>query len=120
MVLLNDTHAGGKRWGLVLYGINYNILAYYRLGSKDHTSYSILDELNNFIAEHGIPRMLITDSNGVLVARKKRKHFLGQIFTPLHLSEPDKQNQNPVKSAIQNLKAGCSKIRNSCGAGFLS
>ena len=68
MVLLNDTHAGGKRWGLVLYGINYNILAYYRLGSKYPTALSTLDALGNFIAEHEIHRMIITDIDSLLGA----------------------------------------------------
>ena len=45
--------------------------------------------------------------------------ILGQTFIPLHLSEPDKHNKNRVKHAIYNLKAGCSKFRNACGAGVL-
>ena len=64
--------------------------------------------------------MLITDSDGVLGARKKWKHFLGQIFTPLRLSEPDKHNQNPVERAIHILKAGFSKISNACGTEVLA
>ena len=32
--LLENTHAGKKRLGLVFYGVKYKILAYYRLGSK--------------------------------------------------------------------------------------
>ena len=39
--------------------------------------------------------------------------------TPLHLSEPDKHNKKPVELAIQNLKAGCSEIRNACGTEVL-
>ena len=41
------------------------------------------DALCNFIAEHRIPRMIITDSDGVLGEGKKCKHYLRQIFTPL-------------------------------------
>ena len=37
----------------------------------------------------------------------------------MSLSEPDKHNQNFVEHAIQNLKAGLSKIRNACGAEVL-
>ena len=118
--LLEDTHAGKKRWGLVFYGVKYTLLAYYRLGSKDPTSSSTLDALGNFIAENGIPRMLITDSDGVLGAENKWKHFLGQKFTPHRLSEPDKHNKNPVKHAIHNLKTRCSKISNACGMGVLA
>ena len=111
---------GKKRWVLVFYDVKSKLLAYYRLGYKDPTSASDLDALGNFIGENGIPRMIITDSYGVFGAAKKWKHFLCQMFTPLRLSEPDKHNQNPVKCAIQNLKAGIRKIRNSCGAGFLT
>ena len=42
------------------------------------------------------------------------------IFIPLQLSETDKHNQNPVERAIQHLKAGLIKIRNSCGKGVLA
>ena len=42
------------------------------------------------------------------------------MFTPLQLSEPDKHNHNLVNRAIQNLKAGLSKIRNACGTGVLA
>ena len=63
--------------------------------------------------------MVITDSDGVIGVEKKCKHYLGQMFTPLRLSEPDKHNQNPVGRAIQNLKSGLSKIRSSCGTGVL-
>ena len=64
--LLENTHAGKKRWGLVFYGIMSKLLAYYILGSKDPTAFSTLDSLVNFISEHGIPRMISTDSDGVL------------------------------------------------------
>ena len=64
--------------------------------------------------------MIITDSNVVLGAVKKCKRFLGRFLIPLQLSEPDIHNQNPVKRAIQNLKAGLSKIRNDCGTGVLA
>ena len=118
--LLENTQPGKKRWGLLFYGVKLNLIAYYRLGSKDPTSTSNLYALGNFIAENGIPRMIITDSDGVLGAGKKWKQYLGQMFTPLHLSEPDKQNQNPVQRAIQNFKSGLSKIRNICGTGVLA
>ena len=64
--------------------------------------------------------MIITDSDRVIGAGKKWKHYLGQMFTPLRLSKPDTNNQNPVKCMIQNLKAGINKIRNACGRGVLS
>ena len=95
-------------------------LAYYCLGSKDPTAASTLDAFCKFIAEHGIPRMIITDSDGVLGAGKKWQHFLGQVFAPLNLSKPDKHNQNTVDRAIQNLKAGLSKTINACVVGVLS
>ena len=117
--LLDNTHAGKKRWGLVFYGVKSKLLYYYRLGFKYPTSASTLYALGNFIAEHGIPRMIIMDSDGVLGAGEKLKHFLGRIFTPLQLSEPDKHNQNPVKRAIQKFKAGLSKIRNACWKGVI-
>ena len=69
--LLENTHAGKKRWGLVFYGLKSKLLAYYRLGSKDPNSALTLDALGNLIAEHGIPRMIITESDGVLGAGKK-------------------------------------------------
>ena len=118
--ILENTHAGKKHWGLLFYGIKYKLLAYYILGSKDPTAFSTLDSLVNFIAEHGIPRMIVTDSDGFIGAGKKWKHYLGKIFTPLKISKPYKHNQNPVKRAIQNLKAGLSKIRNACGTGVLA
>ena len=59
-----------------------------------------LDALGNFIAENGIPIMIIDDSDGALDAGNKWKYYLGKIFTPLRLSEPDKHNQNPVERAI--------------------
>ena len=114
---LEDTHTGKKRWGLVYYGVKYNLLAYYRLGSKDPTAVSTLYTLSQFIAEHRNPRMIITDSNGVLGAGMKWKHFLRQIFTPLQLYEPVEHNQNPFKYTIQNFKAGLGKIRNDCSTG---
>ena len=120
ITLLENTHAGKKHWGLVFYGVKYKLLACYRLGSKDPTSHSTLDALGSFIAEHVIPRMIIMDRDGVIGAGKKWKHYPRRIFTPLRLSEQDKHNQNPVERAIQNLKAGLSKIRNYCGAGFLA
>ena len=64
--------------------------------------------------------MIITDSNVVLGAVKKCKRFLGRLLIPLQLSKPDKHNQNPIKRAIQNLKAGLSKISNACGTGVLA
>ena len=100
--------------------MNSKLLAYYRLRSKYPTVASTLDALNQFIAEHRILIMIITDSDRVLGAEKKWKHFLGRMFTLLQLSEPDKHNQNPVERAIQHLKAGLSKIRNACGTGVLA
>ena len=120
MDLLEDTHARKKRWGLVFYGVKSKLLAYYRLGSKDPTSASTLDALSQFISEHGISRIIIMDSDGVLGAGKKWKLFLGLMFTPIQLSELDKHNNNTVQRAIQNLKAGLSKIRNDCGTGVLA
>ena len=104
--LLENNHAGKKRWGLVFNGVKSKLLYYYRLVSKDPTTASTLDALSNFITEHGIPITSILDRDGVLGARKKWKHHIEQIFTPLRLSELDKHNHNPVKRAIQNLKAG--------------
>ena len=69
--LLENTHAGKKRWGLVLYCVNFKLLAYYRLGRKDPTARSTLDTLGSFIADHGIPRMIFIDSDGMLGAGKK-------------------------------------------------
>ena len=63
--------------------------------------------------------MLITDSDSILGSGKKWKQVLGRTFTLLFLSEPDKHNHNLFKRDIQNLKAGCSKIRNACGTGVL-
>ena len=120
MNLLENTHTGRNRWGLIFYGVKSKLLDYYRLGSKDPTSYSTLYALVNFIADHRISRMIITDSDGVLGVGKKWKHYPGRIFTPLQLSEPDKHNQNPVERAIQNLKAGLIKISNACGMGVLA
>ena len=117
--LLEDTHTGKKRCGLVFYGVKSKILAYYIHGSKYPTLSLTLDALGNIIEEHGIHRMLITDSDVVLGAGKKWKHFLGRMFTPLCLSEPYKHNKTPFKRAIQNLKARLSKIRNACGTGAL-
>ena len=68
--LLENTHAGKKRWGLVFYGVKSDLLAYCRLCSKEPTASSTLDALGNFIAEHRIPRKIIMDSNGVLGAGK--------------------------------------------------
>ena len=84
--LLDNTHAGKKRWGLLFYGVKSKLLAYYRLGSKDPTASSTLDAQGNFIAEHRIPRMIFMDSDWVLGAGKKCKHYLREMFTPLRLS----------------------------------
>ena len=75
--LLENTPAGKNRWGLVFYGVKSKLLDYNRLGSKDPTARLTLDDLGNFIAKHGIPRMIITDHDEVLGARKKWKHYLG-------------------------------------------
>ena len=56
----------------------------------------------------------------MLGAGKKLKHYLGRMFTPLQLYEPDKHNHNPVKHVIQSLKSGPNKIRNDCGKGVLA
>ena len=69
--LLENTRSGGKRWGLVFDGVKSNLVAYYRLGSKEPNSSKTLYALINFVSYHRIPRMLITDSNGVLGAGKK-------------------------------------------------
>ena len=69
--LLENTQSGKKRWGLVFYGVNYKLLDYYRLGSKEPTVRSTLDSLGNFISEHCIPIIIITDSDRVLGAGKK-------------------------------------------------
>ena len=114
-----DTHTRKTRWGIVFYGLKSKMLAYYRLGSKNPTGSLTLDALDNFIAEHGIPREIITDCDGRLGAGKVWKIYLGRLFVPLSLSEPDKHNQNFVDRAIQNFKAGLSKIRNACGAEVL-
>ena len=92
MDLMENTHAGKKCWGLVFYSINYKILYYYILGSKDPTSSSTLYDLGNFIAEHRIPITIIMDIYRVLGAGGNWKHYIGQMFTPLRLSEPDKHN----------------------------
>ena len=73
-----------------------------------------------FIAEHRIPGKIITYHDGKLGAGKQWKDYLRRLLVPLSLSEPDKHNHNLVERAIQNLKAGFSKIRNVCGAEVLS
>ena len=118
--LLENTHAGKKSWGLLFYSIKSKLLDYYILGSEDPTAISTLNELCNFTAENSTPRIIITDSNGVLGSENKWKHYLGRMFTPLRLPKPDKQDQNLVKHAIQNLKAGLSKIKNACEMGVLA
>ena len=95
--LLDNTHAGNNHWSPVFYGVKSKLLVYYILGSKNPTASLTLDTLGNFIADHGIPIMIITYSYGVLGAGKKWKHYLVEIFTPLRISKTDKHNQNPVK-----------------------
>ena len=112
--VVENTHAGNNQWVIVFYGVKSKLLAYYRLGSKDPTGASTLYALGKFIAEHGIPRNIITDSDGKLDVGKKWKDYLGRLFVLLCLSEPEKRNQNFVERAIQNLKSGLSKIRNAC------
>ena len=118
--VVENTHAGNKRWGILFYGVKSKLLAYYRLGSNDPTGASTLDALGKFIDEHGIPGKIITDHGGNLGTGKVWKNCLGRLFFPLSLSEPDKHNQKSVKRAIQNLKAGLSKIRNAYGAEVLA
>ena len=120
MDLLENTHVGKKLWGLVFYGVKSKLLAYYILGSKDPTSDLTLEALGNFIVEHGIPRMIIKDSDGVLGAGGKWRHFLGQMFTLLRLSKTDKHNHNPVKHVIKKLMSGLSKLKNACGTWVLA
>ena len=95
-----DTHARMTRWVIVFYGLKIKFLDYYQLGSKDPTGSSTLDALGKFFAEHGIPRNIITDSDGRLVAGKVWKNFLGRMFVPLIMLEPDKHNQNFVERVI--------------------
>ena len=83
MDLLENTHAGKNRWDLLFYGVKSKLLAYYRIRSKDPTTCSTLYALGNFIADHRIPRTIITDSNVVLGAGKKWKHYIRWMFTPL-------------------------------------
>ena len=42
--------------------------------------------------------MIIMYSDGVLGAGKKWKHYLGLIFTPLRLSEPDNTQSEPSQT----------------------
>ena len=77
-----DTHYGKNRWGLVFYGVKSKLLDSYRLGLKEPTNSSTLDDLGQFIAENGIPRQLIADSYSILGAGKKWKHVLGRKCTP--------------------------------------
>ena len=70
MDLLENIHAGKNPWGLVFYSVKLKLLAYQRLVSKDPTSALTLDALGNFIAEHGIPIMIIADNDGVLYTGK--------------------------------------------------
>ena len=118
MDVVLDTHAG-PRWGIVLFGLKSKLIAYYLLGSKEPTGSSTLDALRKFITWHEILKKIITDSDRRLGAGRVWKNLLGGLFVPLILSEPDKHNQNFVERAIQNLKAGLSKIRNACGAEVL-
>ena len=118
--VVENTYAGKKRWGIVFYGVKSKRLAYYSLGYKEPIGALTLDALGTFISEHGIPRKIITDHDGKLDAGKKWKDFIGRLFVPLCLSETDKHNHNLVKRAIQNFKAGLSKIRNDCGAEVLA
>ena len=90
--------------GLVFFGLKYELLAYHILVSKYPTAALTLDDLSQLISKHGIPIMIIADSDGVLGAGKKWKRFLGRFFIPLQLSEPDKNNQHPVESAIQKFE----------------
>ena len=66
-----DTHTGKKSLGTSVYRVKSNLLAYFRLGSKYITASLTLYSLVKFIAEHGIPRMLITDCDGILGSRNK-------------------------------------------------
>ena len=118
--ILENTHTGKNCWVVIFYGVKYNFLPYYRLGSKDPNSGSTLYALGNFIADHRIPRMIFTDSDGVFGAGKKRKHLLRRMLSPLLLYEPDKHIQNPFERAIKNFKSGLSKIRNAFGTGVLA
>ena len=107
-------------WGLVFYSVKSKLIAYYRLDSKEPTASSTLDNLGNFIAEHRVPRIIITDINRVLGEGNKWKHYLGRMFNRLRLSKPDKHNQNSVERAIKKFKAGITKIRNACGMRVLA
>ena len=106
--------------GIVFYGVKSNLLAYYRLESKNPTGTLNLDALGKFIAKYGIPGKIITDSHGKLGAGKVWKNYLRRLFVPLSFSEPDKHNHNFVESAIHILKEGLSKIRNACEAEVLA
>ena len=118
MDVVLDTHAG-TRWGILFFVLKSKLLAYYWLGSKEPTGSSTLDALRKFISWNGIPSKIITDSDGRLGAGRVWKNFLGGLFVPLILTEPDNNNHNFVELAIQNFKAGLSKIRNDCGAKVL-
>ena len=95
------THDGKKRWGLVFYGANYRLLAYYMLGLKYPTATPTLDTLGQLISEKGIHRQLIKDRNSIFCIDKQCRQVLGRTFTPLFLSKPDKHNKNPVKCTIK-------------------
>ena len=81
-------------------------MAYYHLGSKDTTGSLTLDDLGKLISEHGIPSKIITDCDGRLGVGKVWKNYLGRLFVPLSLLEPDKHNQNFVERTKHNFKAG--------------
>ena len=93
-------HAGEKCWGLVLYGVKTKLINYYRLGSKEHTTQSILDKLGQLIIKHRIYRQLVPYSHIVLGARNLWKRFLGLKCTPLFLSKLYNHNHIPVDLTI--------------------
>ena len=66
--VMDFTHAGGNNWILVLSGINTKLMGYYRLGYKDFTTHSTLNELGKLVTKFGIPRQLIMDIYSILGA----------------------------------------------------
>ena len=84
--VVENTHSGKTRWGIVFYGVKSKLLSYYRLWSKDPTGASTLYALGKLIAEHGIPGKIITDHDGKLGAGKVWKNYFWRLFVPLSLS----------------------------------
>ncbi len=89
----------------------------YNLGTNKSAALTCL-VLKQFIADHGIPEIIIMDEDQSESQSKHWKELCVNFFIQTRISEPYYQNQNPVERFVQTAAAAVSCIRQETGVGY--